>query len=507
MLIDHTNYDQYLKQSTQGRSGVPDGNVFFDTATDTIELIGVDELAIFDHTSMGGGATDPNQLTNFDGITLRALYLFENQERSADENLRKHKRGTDGVYKFTGAYNFVNGVKLNNAGTDRLKIRQSGWIEYAANGDGRTEIDRIYHGVNSLIDLQPASAPYYTLVADTLEATLQAATWATFDRAGDVDEAIQVFGSTSFGDTGATDFDYTSMILVLRARTWGYTHDETTSVLSQIPEFSGFKAGYGFGDVEPHEDAYNLADVYGGSQVSPWTGMSLEKLVAPQTETGFLEADGDFTWVLHNTAAGSVAECEAFLEALAMQDGDIDDGAGTYSGHHGRVWIHRNDDGLVETQSIEGEGLFIEGLSTSEKQNIVFADDAGDLKHYPFYPEVKILVGLWAKADANAWYHLFYTDGAGAEDFDTATAVTVNDSSSTPVKGLCSTADAEGYISFPYDYDANTQAGLPAATDKDVVVEVESYGPGSVTPEITFFTLTRSSIVNATCSPTLDLNV
>ena len=36
VLIDHTNYTQYLKQSTQGRAGSPDGNVYFDTATGTI---------------------------------------------------------------------------------------------------------------------------------------------------------------------------------------------------------------------------------------------------------------------------------------------------------------------------------------------------------------------------------------------------------------------------------------------------------------------------------------
>ena len=114
VLIDHTNFDEYLVQSSQGRSGTPDGNVYFDKENNSIELIGVDELATFDHTSRGGGSNDPNQLTNFDGITLRGLYNFENEQRRTDETLRKYERGSQGIYRFAGAFNFVNGVKLDD---------------------------------------------------------------------------------------------------------------------------------------------------------------------------------------------------------------------------------------------------------------------------------------------------------------------------------------------------------------------------------------------------------
>lgn len=505
LLIDHTNYHLYLKQSTQGRAGTPDGNVYFDLANNTIELIGVDELATFDHTSMGGGATDPNQLANFEGITLRALYKFERQERSSDESLRGFKVALKGIFKHSGAYDFINGIKLDS-NTDRQKIRQSGWVEYAEGGNGKEYIDRIYHGVSSLGSLVATAQPYYTLVANLLEATLQAATWTDFSRQGPVDEAIQVFGSTTYGDTGAGNFDYTTSILVLRSRTYGYVYGETTSSLAQISEFSGFKAGYGLGEELHHENTFALADVYGGSQVSPWTGMSLEKLSTPQVETGFVEGSGSFTWVLHNTLNGSLVQCEAFLDALAIQDSDIDDGTGTYNGHKGRVWYNHDEDGNTETHSIESTGLFIEGLPLAEKQSVVFTDDAGNKKHYPFYPSVDIYVGPIAKEDANAWYQVFYVDGAGTSDFDTANAVTVNDANGDPVKGMCSTADANYIISFPYDYDNNTQAGLTAGTDKAVVVLVESYGAGSATPVMTYFTITRALSIPVNCVPEIDTN-
>jgi len=497
-LIDHTNYSTTLKQSTNTRGSSPNGNVYFDVGNNEIQLIGVDELATVDF----GGGPVTNPLNNADGITLRALYNFENARRVADETLRQYLRATKGTYRFAGSYSFGNGVKLDLS--DRNKVRNSGWIEYADNGDGFTDIDRIYHGVISLVDVQATTVPYWSLVTATDETTLQAATWTNFVRTGDINEAVQVYGDTAFGDAGAGDFDYTTRTLVVRVRSWAYNPGETTSVLTGISEFSGFSAGYGVGESQNTANVYDIADVYGGAQIAPWTGMTLEKLVTPQTETGFNEADGDFTWVLNNTGGGSVQECAAYLDALTLQTTDVDDGAGSYIGTKGRVWYARNPAGKVVTASIGGDGLFIEGLSVAEKQNVIMTDDAGATKTYPFFPDVQITVGAAAVADTNAFYHVFYVDGAAAADFDTAGAVTVNDSSGNPVKGNVSTDAVANKIGFAYAYDTNTQAGLSAGVDKDVVVIVE--GDGGVAQAITYFTITRSSVVAVTCAPPVDTN-
>ena len=498
MLIDHTNYSTQLKESTSPRGSTPDGNVYFDVENNEIQLLGVDELAQVD---LGSGLV-PNPLTNFDGITMRALYNFENARRRLNEVLRKYKRGTDGDYRFAGAFSFVNGVKLD--GTDRDKIRGSGWIEYADTLDGMTDADRIYHGVTSLVDIQAGTTPYWALVTATDEATLQAATWTDFVRAGDINEAVQVFGSTANGDAGAGDFDYRTRSLVVRVRSWGYNPGETTSVASGITEFSGFSAGYGVGESINPANAYAIADVFGVGQIAPFTGMTLEKLASPQTETGFNEADGNFTWVLHNTGGGTVQQCAAYLDALTLQDSDIDNGTGEYNGRKGRVWYSRNAAGKVVTASIGGAGLFIEGLSTAEKQNVIMTDDAGNPRTYPYFPEVQITVGAAAVADTDAWYHVFYQDGASEADFDKTGAVTVNDSEGNPVKGNVSTDQVAGKISFAYAYDTNTQAGLSAGVNKPIVVLVE--GDGGCAQAITYATITRDPVVAITCAPAADLN-
>jgi hypothetical protein len=499
MLIDHTNFSTNLKESTSPRGSTPDGNVYFDVANNEIQLIGVDELA---QVNFGAGLVD-NPLTNFDGITLRALYNFDNARRRANETLRKFLRGTAGNYRFAGAFSFINGVKLD--GTDRNKIRSSGWIEYADTQDGATDVDRIYHGVLSLVDIQAGTVPRWALATATDEDSLQAATWAAFVRSGDINEAVQVYGDTTYGDTGAGDFDYTTRTLIVRVRSWGYNPGETTSILTGIAEFSGFSAGYGVGESLNPANIYTLANVYGGSQIAPWTGMALEQLASSQTETGFNEADGNFKWVLHNTGGGTVQECAAFLDALILQSGVIDTHAGgTYTGQKGRVWYARNAAGKVVTSSLGGEGLFIEGLSTAEKQNVIMTDDAGSAKTYPYFPEVQISVGAAALADTNAWYHVYYADGAADADFDKAGAVTVNDSSGDPVKGNVVADAVGGKISFAYAYDTNTQAGLSAGVNKNIVVIVE--GDGGAAQAITYATITRSAVVAVTCAPPADNN-
>ena len=515
-LITHLNYAQYLKESTNPRGSSPNGNIYFDVANNKIQFIGADELPTFDHTSMGGGANDANQLTNFDGFTMRAIYNFENARRRVNETLRKYKRGTDGDYRFAGAFNFVNGVKpdatvLGDGSTDRNKIRGSGWNEYANTGDGQSAVDRIYHGIVSLVDIQATTVPYVALVTATDEATLQAATWTPFKRLGDINEAVQVFGSTANGDATAGDFDYTTRTAVVRVRSWQYNPGETTSVATGIAEFNGFSAGYGVGESQNPANTYALADVYGGAAIAPFTGMTLKKVAAPQVESGFNESNGNFTWVLNNTGGGTVAQCAAYLDAVTLQDANINSLSGTtgaYNGKKGRVWYSRNAAGKVVTASIGGAGLFIEGLSTSEQQNIIFTDNAGATKTYPYFPEVQINPGAAAIADVNAWYHVYYYDGAGGADFDTANAVTVNDKDGNPVKGNVAAAVVGGLIKFPYAYDTNTQAGLSAGVDKAIVVQVE--GDGGAAQAITGADgntkIVRSPVVSITCAPPADNN-
>ena len=490
ILIDETNFATLLVQSTQGRSGTPDGNIFFDKSNGLFEIITSDELAQVD---LGSGL-EANPLSSDLGITSRALYNFERQERKVDETLRKFDLYFKGSYKFAGAYELINGRKIT--GNDRNKIRKSGLIERAVNGN----VDRGYFGVQSLNNIDVDSQPYYMFADSTSEADLQAAAPADFIRLGAIDEMIQVFGSTANGDAGAGDFNNTTKVLVISTRKFGNNYGRTDSIKTGVTEMSGFSAGFGIGESPNNKNSFDIADVFGGAQIAPWTGMGLEVFAANQQRSGFISGTADFDIIINNVNSGSLDECTAFLDALALQDTDIDDGAGSVLGKRSDVFYTRNDAGQVVT----AVGLHIDNLPESDKQTIIMTDVSGVGQTFPFNNDVRIETGQFAITDPNAWYQVYYLDGAADADFNKDNAVTVQDAVGADVKGNVATDAVGTEIRFSYAYDTNTQAGLPAGEDKPMVVEVE--GNGIATAAKTVFTVVRQSIINVTCAPDQETN-
>ena len=503
VLIDLSNYDSLLVQSTQGRSGTPDGNVYFDVANNKIEFItnDVDGLATIDLTSKGGGATDENQLYSGTGIKFEAIYAFENQERRIDETLRKYNRTTSGTFKFGGAYNFVND-NVPSTTADVSIIRGSGWNELDTSG----VVQKIYFGNKGLSNIESSSQPYYQIDSNA-SPTLNAIVPVDFAKAGQIDEAVLVY------EDGVSDKRAYEGVSV---RTFGYNFDrkETTTDLG-IAELGGYSTGFALNEsAHLTTGDYTLADVYGSAMTLPWGAasteyMTLEKLASPVTKDEFSEAAGDFTWVLNNPGSGSngspvdsgsVYEMVAYLDAIAMQDSDIDSGSETTTyGKRVGTWYYYNATGQVVTRSgADSLGLYLYNVPTADQQLVVFTDDAGSIKTYSFSVSVKANVGATAKADSNAWYHSYF-----AAAYNTSGAVTVEDSSSSEVKGNASTADGSNIIAFAFDYTGDTVGGS-ADTDKDCVFLCE--GDGGATQAKTLYTITKITTVSFSCAPPVENN-
>ena len=243
--IDLSNYDSAtlgLVQSSESRTGTPDGNIFFDVANGRIELITREELANVDMTARGGGASVQNPLTQQDGVKMEALYAFEREQRRLDETLRQYDYFFEGTFKFGGAYKLVNGrvfddsdgtdtgLADNTAGDadDRVKVRGSGWSEEQTGG-----IARIYYGNVSLGNIEATSQPYYILGTDDP---------VDYAKDGPIDEAIQVYGDNAL-DSNTTTFDKRTA-LSLRVRTFGYNYDEKVLADSGVSEMAGYSSGF-----------------------------------------------------------------------------------------------------------------------------------------------------------------------------------------------------------------------------------------------------------------------
>lgn len=505
-LITKANFDTLLVQSTQSRTGTPDGNIYFDQANDRIELITAEDLA---SVNLGSGL-EANPLTDALGITLQALYAFERQERGTDTSLRTFLPGTEGRFQDAGAFAFVAGVKLddvNGNAPDRSKIRGSGWTEFA--DDLATLIDRIYFGSRSLNNIEATSQPYVQIVANLLEATLQAAAPINAARVGPLDEAFQVFGSTANGDTGAGSFDFTGNILVAKVRTFGFTQGEATSTASGVARLQAFSAGFGIGEGPNPSSAFTLADVFGGAQIAPWTGMNFFRETTAVTRTGFNEADGDFTDTINNTGNGTLAEIRAFLDALMQQDTDQNANTGSTGAFlpaRADVLYTINTDGKLVTR----QGLYIANIAASDNQNVILTDDAGSAKTFPFQNEVRVSVSDAWFSDPNAWYACYFSDGAGGLDFDTANAVIVQDGAAANVVGTPGDARASGtagsrQVIFTFDYSGNTQAGLGAGIDKEVVFLAE--GDGGAVAARAVINIVSQAVITASAQAATETNI
>jgi hypothetical protein len=475
-LIDLSNYNTLLKQSTTDRLNSPDGNVYFNKTTGEIEFIPADELPLI---NLGSG-DEANPLTKELGIKFEAIYAFENQERRTDETLRQYDRWTSGTFKFGGAYNFIN-AREPSTDADVAIIRGSGWNQLDTSG----VIKKIYFGNKGLSNIDPTSTPYYQLT--------EGGEPTDFSKEGQIDEAVLVY------DVAGEDHRTYEAVSV---RTFGNNYDrkETTTDLG-IVELGGYSTGFALTESSHLTTGdYSLSDVYGGAQIAPWTGMSLEKLATAVTKNEFAEAGGDFTWVLHNTESGSIYEVVAFLDALAQTDDDIDSGTETITnGKRVGTWYSYNPSGQIVTNSgADNLGLYIENIPVADQQLVVFTDDAGDVKSYSFTVSVEANIGATAKSDANAWYHSFF-----AAAYNTAGAITVLDSTANEVKGFASAADTSNVIKFSFDYTGDTIGGS-ANTNKNCVFLVE--GDGGATQAKTLYTITESTTVSFACAPSTENN-
>jgi hypothetical protein len=594
------NYSLLLVEASVGRAGVPTGNIFFDTTNGRIELITAEEVANVTypvgHPNYTTGTPEANPLTQDLGIRKEALYAFENERRRNNENLRKFDRYFKGTFKFGGAYELVNGNKfddvdgsntglaLNSDGDsdDRVKIRDSGWIER----DSAGLVGRIYYGVTSLGNVEALSQPYYQLLdgdapidfakdgpisegipvygdndvdpnaykgtvataaAQTISVVAAAGTFTRsagdfltdgfktgdrFEAAGlalntgtytidtvtaTVITIIADEWSTLTDETGGGDEQLTvtgfdlRLFLSNKLRTFGYNYDEKVLSDSGVSEMDGYASGFALEELSHlTSGSYTLADVYGGAQISPWTGMGLEELDTPQTETGFTTADGDFTWVVNNTVPGNLNQVVAFLDALAQTDDDINDHAtNVTNGKRVGTWYTYDASGKIRPRVgtfAANEGLFIEQLVGTDKNRVIFTDDAGNDKVYPEYSNVSVSVGADAVADTLSWFHAFFLDGPGGSDYNTAAALTVEDASAVEVKGTVNTSPFRvvNAIVFEFDWYLDTIGG-PIETDKDCVFLCE--GDGGVTQAKTIFTLTSASSITASCIPLVETNV
>jgi hypothetical protein len=322
--------------------------------------------------------------------------------------------------------------------TSRQLIRTGGWAEKTGGTSNRE-----YAGIVSLGSLLSSEQPYY------IQTNSQAATTANIVLTGPVNQAVQTYGDTINGN-----FDYRAYFKIY-VRTQGRNY--ASSSLTDIGVTTMTYQVYRFPLVSSNDVNIVDSDV----TVSAF-GVTATWYASPQSIT-IGGSNYNFSILVNGNNKTKLQIYEA-LQYLIRQATDIDNGAGI---RYGSVVdsFATYVGGTLTTQQISGLGVYIQNYNNADINSLVFTDDTGTTRTFPFTAGLQISFGSNLQSDSNSIYRVFFTTNP-AGNFGTANAVLVQDSSGNNMSGSANVST----VALTFAYDTNVQGGRTSATDAAVTV-------------------------------------
>jgi hypothetical protein len=115
-----------------------------------------------------------------------------------------------------------------------------------------------------------------------------------------------------------------------------------------------------------------------------------------------------------------------------------------------------------------GSGVIVEGFRVSDTNDLVFTDNGGVERSFPFVASLTLNFGANLVADASAKYWVFFTTlPGGGNDYGETGAVIVDDNNGVDMAGNVS---AQSSVTLSFNYDGNSQGGRTPGTDAPITV-------------------------------------
>lgn len=275
----------------------------------------------------------------------------------------------------------------------------------------------------------------------------------------------------------ATGYDYSAsnQVSKMYVREQGYTYAVATK--EQIGVTVPTYKVYAFplsnqGDLKiTHTDVQIDADANNVADTVPYSTMSITWYATPQART-IGGVSRDFSVVIDAdtglapgaSGTATTPQIYEFVQWSLRRSTDIDAGAGTKTGSITRELLKFVGDTLYTLYDTDG-GVYIDNYNTIDINNIVFADNTGVNRTFPYTASASILPNTYLVTDGaggNAIYRGFFKQLSGGRKYGTVDALLVKKAdNTTDVAGTISGAN----LPFDFDYDGNTQAVWVAATD------------------------------------------
>lgn len=384
-----------------------------------------------------------------DGCRTQALYSFLKEEWNTDATKIPFPFPMESITD--EQFEFINDWEPADVLTVNL-LRDAGFLTRTSAGVVKEE----YMGFDSVFPLDNNAQSS----GDQVYIELDEPNGATQNMyiTGQANQPIKIYGDASHGDV-----DYRNNNLRFFVREQGKSYGFASVSGLNVPTPLTYKK-YAFplsngGDLKVSESDANIA-----SQ-APYTGMSITSYATPQTRD-IGGTNRSFSIVIDGNN-GTAEQIYEFVQYKLRQASDIDsDGTASLNGMTADELLEFVGDTLKTKQDRDGRGAYIDNFNTNDTNRLVFVDNSGTERTFPFVSAGSLNFNINLENDASAKYWMFFkTNPTG--DFESADAVIVEDNGGNPVTG---SVGGNSSISWDFDYDGNAQGGRTPGTDAEVVV-------------------------------------
>lgn len=377
-----------------------------------------------------------------DGITGQALYSAFKILWKNNSNYFKIPFPMESITP--EQFEFLNGWTLADL-TTRKALRSCGWAEKNSAG----KIVAMWAGVVSLGTLGATDQPYYQQDGLTGSAV-------SFTFPGPINEAVQVLSDPN-GDGAYADGYDRRTYLKLFAREPQKTY--AAANLADIGVSSMTYITYRFPLTNGSDLKVIGADSVVTSNPAIYSGISATYYTTDQMRT--IGGTPYAFRIIIDGANKTAEQIYTKIQYLLRQNADIDSGAGTVLGKTADELLKFVGDNLTTAS-----GVYIDNYDANDTNRILFTDQSGSSRTFPFVAAGNILFNSNLVNDTQAIYQMFFTTNP-AGNYGTTTAVAVNDSTGTPISG---SVGGNVSVPFSFNYDSNVQGGRTAASDAAVTI-------------------------------------
>jgi hypothetical protein len=402
------------------------------------------------------------------GVTLKAVYsklkAIWKSDTTAIKFLFPATPITDEQMEFVD-------WKFGDTGSREL-IRTGGWAEKTG-----TTTNREYAGVITLGSLGGTDQVYYRQVSTDGAPTDIVLT-------GPVNQAIQTYGDATNGN-----FDYRSYLkLFVREQAKTYADSSLTDIGVTTMTYQAYRFPLSNGtDLKVTEPDVTV-DAY---------GVTITWYAAAQSRN--IGGTNRFFHVIIDGNNRTAEEIYMAVQSALRKATDIDAGAGTKTGQVTNSLLQFVGDTLKTKLDSTG-GVFIDNYQIADVNRLVFTDDSGIERTFPYVASLTLNFGSNLVADAAAIYRVFFTTNP-AGNFGTTNAVIVNDATPAPMSGNIS---GSPFVQLSFDYDANSQGGRTPGTDANITVV--AIGLSTAQYVVATGTITRSTSNSVSLVSSLERN-